>query len=122
MRTRRSAVDAAKATPSSRLPVAAAAPAAADDDETVALARGLSTASVCAVAASAATATTFAVRKATKNLFSGETAVLAVIVAVWMVLFAFIVGLPPSDDNDVPVVVITGADAEPGIRDAIQYT
>ena len=38
-------------------------------DEAVAVARGLSTASICAVAASAATATTFAVNKFTKNLY-----------------------------------------------------
>ena len=66
MRTRRSAVvEAAKAVPSPRRAVAAVS----DDDETVAVARGLSQAAVCAVAASAATSATFAVRKFTKSIY-----------------------------------------------------
>ena len=68
MRTRRSAVvEAARAVPSPRHAVAAAA--VSDDDEAVAVARGLSQAAVCAVAASAATSATFAVRKLTKSLY-----------------------------------------------------
>ena len=69
MRTRRSAVvGAAKsAVPSPRRAVATAA--VSDDDEAVAVARGLSQAAVCAVAASAATSATFAVRKFTKSLY-----------------------------------------------------
>ena len=116
MRTRRSAVDAAKTVPPSRRAIAAADD---DDDETVAVARGLSTASICAVAASAATATTFAVRKATKNLFSGEAAVLAAIVAVWMVLFAFLVGLPSSGEDAIPVVVVGDESSESRLADRI---
>ena len=76
MRTRRSAVvEAARvAVPSPRHAVAAAA-AVSDDDEAVAVARGLSQAAVCAVAASAATSAAFAVRKLTKSLYRWETSV-----------------------------------------------
>ena len=46
--------------------------------------------------------------------YRSETAVMAVIVAVWIVLFAFLIGLPPSGEDNIPEVVI-GADAETGI-------
>lgn len=39
---------------------------------------------------------------------------MAVIVAVWIVLFAFLIGLPPSGEDNIPEVVI-GVDAETGI-------
>ena len=46
--------------------------------------------------------------------YRSETAVMAVIVAVWIVLFAFLIGLPPSGEDNIPEVVI-GVDAETGI-------
>ena len=106
MRTRRSAVDTARTAPSSLY--------GEEDDETVAVARGLSTASICAVAASVATATTLAVGNLTKNFSKSEAATLAVIVAVWMVLFAFLIGLPSSGEDEIPEL-ITGPDSESGM-------
>ena len=69
-------------------------------------ASGLGTASLCAVAASLATAATYAVSKFAKNFSRSEAAFFACIVAVWMVLFAFLIGLPSSGDNEIPAIVL----------------
>ena len=93
-----------------RRSVAAAPPAAdiSEDKEQGAARLDLGiTASIYTMAASTASAVTLAVNKAAKNFSRGEAAAFAVIVAVWIALFAVIVGLPSGGD-ELPIVPDSG--------------